>query len=204
MGRRGGRSTTTTTAAACSARCSAGRLRCSPEPVSFPAGPPSDEAVVITRAYRVDVEKPWVMQSLFLSAIGDARDQRAQRARDLRLPLPRRRAAPGSLPGAQDRLPARLPGGLRLSHGTDGVELVRLEFGGVKPMLEGEAREGHSRREGGLSASPGAAAALSRGGRLARFDGLDELLNDGVDLLFGERRVEREREDAAGDGVCAK
>ena len=38
----------------------------------LPAGPPSEDAVLVTCAYLVDPSKPWVMQSLFLAAIGDA------------------------------------------------------------------------------------------------------------------------------------
>ena len=38
----------------------------------------SDDAVLVTCAYLVDSSKPWVMQSLFLTAIGDARDKGAR------------------------------------------------------------------------------------------------------------------------------
>ena len=41
----------------------------------LPAGPPSRDAVVIACAYLVDQSSPWVIQSLFLSAIGEARDR---------------------------------------------------------------------------------------------------------------------------------
>ena len=43
-----------------------------------PAGPVSDDAVLVTCAYLVDQRSPWVMQSLFLAAIGDARDRGAK------------------------------------------------------------------------------------------------------------------------------
>lgn len=46
-----------------------------PQAAELPAGPPSADAVLITCAYLVDVSTPWVMQSLFLSAIGHARDR---------------------------------------------------------------------------------------------------------------------------------
>jgi hypothetical protein len=49
-----------------------------PRAAELPAGPPSDDAVLITCAYVVDVGSPWVMQSLFLAAIGDAKDRGAK------------------------------------------------------------------------------------------------------------------------------
>jgi hypothetical protein len=49
-----------------------------PRAALLPAGPPSDDAVLITCAYVVDVGSPWVMQSLFLAAIGDAKDRGAK------------------------------------------------------------------------------------------------------------------------------
>ena len=48
-----------------------------PRAWELPAGPPSDDAVLVTCAYLVDRASPWVMQSLFLAAIGDARDKGA-------------------------------------------------------------------------------------------------------------------------------
>src|SRR5213078_668735 len=44
----------------------------------LPAGPPSEDAVLVTCAYVLDRATPWVMQSLFLAAIGDARDKGAR------------------------------------------------------------------------------------------------------------------------------
>jgi hypothetical protein len=41
----------------------------------LPAGPPSDDSVLITCAYLLDASSPWVLQSLFLSVIGEARDR---------------------------------------------------------------------------------------------------------------------------------
>jgi hypothetical protein len=49
-----------------------------PRAVELPAGPPSSDAVLITCAYLVDLSSPWVMQSLFLSAIGDAKEKGAK------------------------------------------------------------------------------------------------------------------------------
>lgn len=44
-----------------------------PRGAHLPAGPPSDDAVLVTCAIIVDRTTPWVLQSLFLAAIGDAK-----------------------------------------------------------------------------------------------------------------------------------
>ena len=49
-----------------------------PRAAELPAGPPSEDAVLVTCAYLVASSSPWVMQSLFLAAIGDARDKGAR------------------------------------------------------------------------------------------------------------------------------
>lgn len=46
-----------------------------PRAFELPAGPPSADAVLVTCAYIVDLSAPWVLQSLFLAAIGEARDR---------------------------------------------------------------------------------------------------------------------------------
>ena len=58
-----------------------------PRAAELPAGPPSDDAVLVTCAYLADSSKPWVMQSLFLD--GDRRVAAARRAgaRGVRVPL---------------------------------------------------------------------------------------------------------------------
>jgi len=43
-----------------------------PRAAELPAGPPSDDAVLVTCAYLIDRTSPWVLQSLFLAAIGEA------------------------------------------------------------------------------------------------------------------------------------
>jgi hypothetical protein len=41
----------------------------------LPAGPPGRDAVLVTCAYLTDAQSPWVLQSLFLAAIGECRDR---------------------------------------------------------------------------------------------------------------------------------
>ena len=49
-----------------------------PRAAELPAGPPSADAVLVTCATIVDRTTPWVLQSLFLSAIGDAKERGAK------------------------------------------------------------------------------------------------------------------------------
>ena len=49
-----------------------------PRAFGLPAGPPSPDAMLVTCAYLVDETAPWVMQSLFLAAIDEAKDRRVR------------------------------------------------------------------------------------------------------------------------------
>jgi hypothetical protein len=49
-----------------------------PRAADLPAGPPSDDAVLVTCAYLTGAGAEWVEKSLFLAAIGEARDQGAK------------------------------------------------------------------------------------------------------------------------------
>ena len=46
-----------------------------PRAEELPAGPPSDDAVLVTCAYLLEGSAQWVMQSLFLSAIADVKER---------------------------------------------------------------------------------------------------------------------------------
>jgi hypothetical protein len=110
-----------------------------PRARELPAGPPSEDAVLITCAYLVDLQKPWVMQSLFLSAIGDARDQRAgaletfayRYAEDV--PFAERFQVHKTV-FPRDFL---ADFGFRTVRSAGRVELARLELGGLQPVVEG-------------------------------------------------------------------
>jgi hypothetical protein len=106
-----------------------------PRAFELPAGPPSDDAVLVTCAYLVDPATPWVMQSLFLSAIGEARDRKlkAIEAFGYRYPegtppherfLVHRTVFPSDFLADFGFLTVRTEGR---------VELARLELGGLVP-----------------------------------------------------------------------
>ena len=49
-----------------------------PRAQELPGGPASDDAMLVTCAYLVAESSPWVLQSLFLAAIGESRDRGAR------------------------------------------------------------------------------------------------------------------------------
>ena len=116
-----------------------GPSECFPRAAELPAGPPSDDAILVTCAFLTDSSKPWVMQSLFLTAIGDARDKGA---RALEAFAYRYRE---DTPAAERFLVHRTvfprdflaDFGFRTIRTQGRVELARLELGGLVPVHEG-------------------------------------------------------------------
>jgi hypothetical protein len=111
-----------------------------PRAAGLPAGPPSADAVLVTCAYLVDPASPWVMQSLFLAAIGEARDKgaRALETFGYRYPegesnyerfLVHRTVFPRDFLSDFGFLTVRSQGR---------AELCRLELGGLQPVAEGK------------------------------------------------------------------
>jgi hypothetical protein len=110
-----------------------------PRAQELPGGPPSDDAILVTCAYLVAESSPWVMQSLFLAAIGEARDAGAKaleafsyRYNDKSSPE-RFRAHKTVFP--QDFL---ADFGFQVIHAAGRVGLSRLELGGLQPVAEGK------------------------------------------------------------------
>jgi hypothetical protein len=110
-----------------------------PRAAELPAGPPSDDAVLVTCAYLVDSSKPWVMQSLFLTAIGESRQRGAQALEAFAY-----RYADGA--AAYERFQVHktiFPSDFLSDFGfltvrmSGRVELARLELGGLQPVMEG-------------------------------------------------------------------
>ena len=108
----------------------------------LPAGPPSADAVLLTCAYLVDVSAPWVLQSLFLAAIGEVRDRGVKaietfgyRYQDLDTTFER-------VVGHRTIFPSDFLAdfGFRTLRTAGRIELTRLELGGLQPVEKG-ARE---------------------------------------------------------------
>ena len=110
-----------------------------PRAADLPAGPPSEDAVLVTCAYLTPRAGEWVEKSLLLAAIGEARDQgaRALEAFAYRYPEGER--------GVQRQLVHRTvfprdfleDFGFTTVRAHGRVELCRLELTGLAPVEEG-------------------------------------------------------------------
>ena len=109
-----------------------------PRAEDLPAGPPSEDAALVTCAYLVEGSAQWVMQSLFLAAIADARERgmRALEAFAYRYVegesteerfLVHRTVFPSDFLADFGFTTVRRQGR---------VELARLELGGLQPVAE--------------------------------------------------------------------
>ena len=110
-----------------------------PRAGELPAGPPSDDAVLVTCLYLTADAAFWVEQSLFLAAIGEARDRgaRALEAFSYRYPegespyerfVVHRTVFPRDFLADFGFQPVRAQGR---------VALARLDLGGLAPVAEG-------------------------------------------------------------------
>jgi hypothetical protein len=116
-----------------------GPARLFPRAADLPAGPPSDDAVLVTCLYLTAGAAFWVEQSLFLAAIGEARDRgaKALEAFSYRYPegespyerfIVHRTVFPRDFLADFGFQPVRAQGR---------VELARLDLGGLAPVEEG-------------------------------------------------------------------
>ena len=110
-----------------------------PRAAELPAGPPSADAVLVTCAYLVDPSSPWVMQSLFLAAIGEARDKGAKALETFAYRYPEGRGAYERFHVHKTIFPRDFLSdlGFLTVRAQGRVELVRLELGGLQPVTEG-------------------------------------------------------------------
>ena len=111
-----------------------------PRAADLPAGPPSEDAVLVTCSYIVGGGAEWVEKSLLLAAIGESRDRgaRAMEAFAYRYPqgesveerfLVHRTVFPRDFLDDFGFVTVRVQGR---------VELCRLELGGLAPVEEGK------------------------------------------------------------------
>jgi len=111
-----------------------------PRAYELPGGPPSNDAMLVTCAYLVDPASPWALQSLFLAAIGEARDRGMSsleafsfRYSEGESSYERFRVHRTVFP--QDFL---ADFGFRVVRSAGRVGLSRLELGGLQPVVEGK------------------------------------------------------------------
>jgi hypothetical protein len=121
-----------------------GSMQCGPAELfpraqELPAGPSSDDAVLVTCAYLVHDSLPWVLQSLFLAAIGEARDRGAGALEAFAYRYPEGESHAERFRVHRTVFPRDFLADFGfLTIRTQGrVELARLEFGGLLPVAEG-------------------------------------------------------------------
>jgi len=110
-----------------------------PHAYELPAGPPSDDSMLITCAYLVDSSAPWVLQSLFLAAIGEARDRGVPMVEAFAYRYQDGESARERFRVHRTVFPADFLGdfGFRVVRTSGRVGLARLELGGLQPVEEG-------------------------------------------------------------------
>ena len=111
-----------------------------PRAAELPAGPPSDDAVLVTCAYLADPSSPWVMQSLFLAAIGDAKDKGARALETFSYRYVEGESQYERFQVHKTIFPADFLAdfGFLPVRSAGRVELARLELGGLQPVVEGK------------------------------------------------------------------
>jgi len=117
-----------------------GPAQCFPRAAELPAGPPSADAMLITCAYLADPSSPWVMQSLFLAAIGDARDRKAKALEAFAYRYPEGESTYERFLVHRTIFPRDFLAdlGFQPVRSAGRVELARLELGGLQPVAEGK------------------------------------------------------------------
>jgi hypothetical protein len=110
-----------------------------PRAADLPAGPPSDDAVLVTCAYLVKGAGRWVEQSLFLAAIGEARDRGMRGLEAFAYRYPERESGESRFFVHRTVFPRDFLDdfGFTTVRAQGRVELVRLDLGGLAPIEEG-------------------------------------------------------------------
>jgi hypothetical protein len=110
-----------------------------PHAWELPGGPPSEDALLVTCAYLVDASAPWVIQSLFLAAIGEARDRDFACVEAFAYRYHEGESSQARFREHRTVFPADFLGdlGFRVVRTSGRVGLARLELGGLVPVEEG-------------------------------------------------------------------
>ena len=116
-----------------------GPSRAFPRAAELPAGPSSDDALLVTCAYLADPGSPWVMQSLFLTAIGEARDRGVGAIEAFAYRYPEGESSYERFHVHRTVFPRDFLSdfGFVTVRTVGRVELARLELGGLQPVAEG-------------------------------------------------------------------
>jgi|SRR5579883_665505 hypothetical protein len=109
-----------------------------PRAQELPGGPASDDAMLVTCAYLTDESSPWVVQSLFLAAIGEARERGVRAVEAFAFRYPEGESAYERFRVHKTVFPADFleDFGFRVVRSSGRVGLARLELGGAVPATE--------------------------------------------------------------------
>ena len=127
-----------------------------PRARTLPAGPPSDDAVLVTCAYLSDPASPWSLQSLFLACIGACHERQVPALEAFAVV----HAAEAELADRFLHHRTVFPRDFLVDYGfatlrsTGRVELMRLELGGLAPVPENGRVAQVVRRAAGIIARP--------------------------------------------------
>jgi hypothetical protein len=110
-----------------------------PRAGDLPAGPPSDDAVLVTCAYLTRAGREWVEKSLLLAAIGEARDSGARALEAFAYRYPEDATGEERFLVHRTVFPRDFLDefGFTTLRRQGRVELCRLELGGLAPVEEG-------------------------------------------------------------------
>jgi len=108
----------------------------------LPAGPPSADAMLVTCAY-VEESSPWVLQSLFLAAIGEARDRGARGLEAFSYRYLEGESAYERFHVHKTVFPQDFLAdfGFQPIRSSGRSSLSRLELGGLQPVVEGRREQ---------------------------------------------------------------
>ena len=127
-----------------------------PRALELPAGPPSDDAVLVTCAYLVDPRSPWVLQSLFLAVIGEARDRGVKAVETFGYRYPEGVGLSERFLVHKTIFPSDFLAdfGFHAVRWEDDVTLARLEVGGLEPVEEGRTAKAWRKVKEALAPAP--------------------------------------------------
>ena len=110
-----------------------------PRAYDLPAGPPSDDAILVTCAYLAGDAAQWVEKSLFLAAIGEARDKGAKALEAFAYRYSEDVSTYDRFIVHRTVFPRDFLAdfGFETVRTQGSVELVRLELSGLQPVEEG-------------------------------------------------------------------
>jgi hypothetical protein len=109
-----------------------------PRANDLPAGPPSNDAALVTCAYLVEGSAQWVMQSLFLAAIGDVKQRGEKALEAFAYRYPEGESAEERFLVHRTVFPSDFLAdfGFRTIRQSGLVELARLDLGGLQSVPE--------------------------------------------------------------------